>query len=285
MIVITGATGQLGRLVITALLKKVPANKLVAAVRDTEKARDIAALGITVRYADYNQPESWDAALNGAEKVLLISSSEIGQRTQQHQSVIDAAKRAGVSLLAYTSILHANTSTLMLAKEHQETEVAILASGLPYAILRNGWYTENYTQGIPAALSQGAVYGCADQGRVSSASRQDYANAAAEVLSSEHHAGKIYELAGDDAFTMAEFAAAISALSGQAIQYINLPEEAYKNALIGAGLPEVFAALLADADKGVAKGQLLDESRQLSQLIGSPTTTLESVVRKALEAI
>lgn len=285
MIVITGATGQLGRLVIATLLKKVPANKLMAAVRDTEKAHDIAALGVTVRYADYDQPASWDAALKGAEKVLLISSSEVGRRTQQHQTVIDAAKRAGVSLLAYTSILHADTSSLILAQEHQETEAAILASGLPYAILRNGWYTENYTQGIPRALSQGAVYGCADQGRVSSASRQDYANAAAEVLRGEHHAGKIYELAGDEAFSMAELAAAVSKLSGQSIQYINLPEQDYKNALIGAGLPEAFAGLLADADKGVAKGQLFDDSRQLSQLIGVPTTALESVVRKALEAI
>lgn len=285
MIVITGATGQLGRLVIAALLRKVPANILVAAVRDTEKAHDIAALGVSVRYADYNQPASWDAALKGAEKVLLISSSEVGQRMQQHQTVIDAAKRAGVSLLAYTSILHADTSTLMLVQEHQATEAAIVASGLPYAILRNGWYTENYTQGIPVALSQGAVYGCAGQGRVASASREDYANAAAEVLCGEHHAGKIYELAGDDAFTMAEFAAAISKLSGQAIQYINLSEQDYKNALIGAGLPEAFAGLLADADKGVAKGQLYDESRQLSQLVGTPTTKLESAVSKALEAI
>ena len=283
MIVITGATGQLGRLVIAALLKKVPANKLVAAVRDTEKARDIAALGVSVRYADYNQPNSWDTALQGAEKVLLISSSEIGQRKQQHQTVIDAAKRAGVSLFAYTSILHADTSTLSLAQEHKETEAAIFASGLPYVILRNGWYLENYIPGIAAAQSLGAVYGAAEEGRISAASREDYANAAAEVLSSAQHGDKIYELAGDAAFTMAEYAAVISTLSGKAIPYVNLPEESYHNALVGAGLPEPFAAILADADAGIAKGQLFDEDRQLSQLIGKPTTSLESVVKSALK--
>lgn len=283
MIVITGATGQLGRLVIAALLKKVPANKLVAAVRDTEKARDIAALGVSVRYGDYNQPASWDAALKGAEKVLLISSSEVGQRTQQHQTVIDAAKLAGVSLLAYTSILHADTSTLMLAQEHQATEAAILASGLPYAILRNGWYTENYIPGIATAQSLGAVYGAAKEGRISAASREDYANAAAEVLSSAQQSNKIYELAGDAAFTMAEYAAVISTLFGKAIPYVNLSQESYQNALVGAGLPEPFAAILADADAGIAKGQLFDEGRQLSQLIGKPTTSLESVVKSALK--
>ncbi len=167
--------------------------------------------------------------------------------------MIDAAKRAGVSLLAYTSILHADTSTLSLAQEHKETEAAIFASTLPYVILRNGWYLENYIPGIAAAQSLGAVYGAAEEGRISAASREDYANAAAEVLSSAQHGDKIYELAGDEAFTMAEFAAAISTLSGRAIQYINLSEQDYKNALIGAGLPEAFAGLLADADKGVAK--------------------------------
>lgn len=282
MIVITGATGQLGRLVIAALLNKVPANKIVAAVRDIEKAKDIAALGVVVRYADYNQPNSWDTALQGAEKVLLISSSEIGQRKQQHQTVIDAAKRAGVSLLAYTSILHADTSTLSLAQEHKETEAAIFASGLPYVILRNGWYLENYISGIAAAQSLGAVYGAAEEGRISAASREDYANAAAEVLSSAHHSDKIYELAGDAAFTMAEYAAVISTLSGKAIPYVNLSQESYQNALVGAGLPEPFAAILADADAGIAKGQLFDEGRQLSQLIGKPTTSLESVIKRAL---
>jgi NAD(P)H dehydrogenase (quinone) len=195
--------------------------------------------------------------------------------------VIDAASRAGVKHLIYTSILHADTSTLGLASEHKSTESAIQASGLAYTILRNGWYTENYSMGIPAALAQGAVYGCAGDGRISSATRKDFADAAVEVLTSEHRTNKVYELAGDNAFTMTEFAAELSHLHGKTIKYINLTEEAYKNALIGVGLPEPFAALLADSDTGIANGQLFEDGKQLSQLIGKPTKTLESVIRNA----
>ena len=237
MIVITGATGQLGQLVIKALLKKVPASGIVAAVRNVEKAKDLAALGVLVRQADYSQPASWDAALKGADKVLLISSSEIGQRAKQHKAVIDAAKRAGVKLLAYTSVLRADTSPLGLAAEHKETEAAIRASGVPFVLLRHGWYTENYTMGIPGALAHGAVYGCAGDGRISSATRADYAEADVAALTLDDQAGKVYELAGDTAYTLAELAAEISRQSGKDIGYVNLPEAEYKNVLVKVGLP------------------------------------------------
>jgi len=282
MIIITGATGQLGRLVIAALLEKVPAASIVAAVRNVDKAQDLAALGVQVRYADYNQADSWNAALQGAEKVLLISSSEVGQRTQQHQTVIDAAKRAGVKLLAYTSILKADTSALILAEEHRETEAAIQASGLPSVLLRNGWYTENYTLGVPTALSYGAVFGCAGDGRIASAGRADYAEAAAAVLTSDHQAGKVYELAGDSAYTLSELAAEIGRQGGKVIDYVNLSEQEFASVLIDAGLPDAFATLLVDADAGVAKGALLDDSGQLSELIGRPTLSLEAAVKAAL---
>lgn len=282
MIVITGATGQLGRLVIDSLLQRVPASSLVAAVRNVEKAEDIAALGVQVRQADYNEPANWDAALQGADKVLLISSSEIGQRTQQHQNVIAAAKRAGVKLLAYTSILHADTSVLTLAEEHRETEAAIKASGLPSVLLRNGWYTENYTMGIGTALALGAVYGCAGDGRISSAVRADYAEAAAVVLTSDNQAGRVYELAGDTAYTLSDLAAEISRQSGKTVNYVNLPENEYKDVLVGAGLPEAFAAILANADTGVSKGALFEDGKQLSTLIGRPTQSWEAAVKAAL---
>lgn len=282
MIVVTGATGQLGRLVIASLLQKVPAANLVAAVRNVEKAKDIAALGVQVRQADYNQPASWNAALQDADRVLLISSSELGQRAQQHRTVIDAAKRAGVKLLAYTSVLHADSSVLGLAGEHRETEAAIGASGLPFVLLRNGWYTENYAMGIPAALSLGALYGCAGDGRISSAARADYAEAAAVALTSDNSAGKVYELAGDTSYTLSEFAAEISRQSGQAIGYVNLPEAEYKKALLGAGLPEFLAELLANSDAGAARGALFDDGKQLSKLIGRPTSAWETTVRAAL---
>ena len=282
MIVITGATGQLGRLVITLLLKKVPAASLVATVRNVKKAEEIATLGVQVRQADYNQPASWNSALQGADKVLLISSSEIGQRTQQHCAVIDAAKRAGVKLLAYTSVLHADTSVLGLAGEHRETEAAIRASGLPFVLLRNGWYTENYAMGIPAALSLGAVYGCAGDGRISSAARADYAEAAAVVLTSDNPAGKVYELAGDTSYTLSEFAVEISRQSGKAISYVNLREAEYKKALLGTSLPEFLAEQLANSDTGVSMGALFDDGKQLSKLIGRPTSALAIAVRAAL---
>ncbi len=282
MIVVTGATGHLGRLVIAALLKKKPASDIVAAVRNRDKAGDLAAWGVQVRVADYNQPEVWDAALKGADKVLLISSSEVGQRARQHRSVIDAARRAGVKLLAYTSILRADTSPLKLAAEHKETEALIRAAGIPYTLLRNSWYTENYTAGIHDVLARGAVYGCAGNGRISSAARADYAEAAATVLT-EDQAGRIYELAGDTAYTLAELATEISRQSGRNIGYVDLTEAEYRGVLVKAGLQDAIATLYADSDTGISRGALFDESRQLSRLIKRPTTSLVASVAAIMQ--
>ena len=282
MIVITGASGQLGRLVIQSLLTKVPASRIVAAVRNPQKASDLAALGVQIRRADYTDSASLDAAFQGAEKVLLISSSEVGQRLAQHRNAIDAARRAGVSLLAYTSLLHADTSPLGLAGEHVATEAWLAQSGVPFVLLRNGWYTENYLASIPPALQHGAFIGSAGEGRIASAARADYAEAAAVVLTTPGQSGKVYELAGDEAYTLAEFSAELSRQSGKAIPYVDLPENDYKAALIGAGLPEPIAGLLADSDSGAAKGGLFDETRQLGTLIGRPTTPLAVSMRAAL---
>ncbi|MCB5205944.1 SDR family oxidoreductase [Methylovorus mays] len=282
MIVITGASGQLGRLVIEELLTSVPANQIIAAVRTPAKVADLAARGVVVRQADYSQPATLDAAFAGASQILLISSSEVGQRLPQHQNVIAAAKRANVSLLAYTSLLHADTSPLGLATEHVATEQALKASGLPYAILRNGWYTENYTASIPPALQYGVVLGSAGDGKIASATRSDYAAAAAAVLRTSNQAGKVYELAGDTAYTLTEFAAELTRLSGKAIAYQNLPQADYAKALLDAGLPDFLAELLADSDTGASKGGLFDDSHQLSQLIGRPTTPLATAIAAAL---
>lgn len=284
MYVITGANGQLGRLVIDQLLSKIPADQIIAAVRSPEKAVDLAEKGVQVRHADYSQPATMDTAFSGASKLLLISSNEIGQRTVQHAAVIDAAKRAGVSLLAYTSVLHATTSMLELAEEHRQTEAAIKDSGLPAVILRNGWYIENTTAGVSSALAHGAHFGCAGEGRFSSAARADYAAAAAVVLTSaEAQAGKIYELAGDEAFTLGQFAAELARQSGKPVVYTNLAQADYKAALLQAGLPEAFAHLLADSDSAAAQGALFDDSRVLSQLIGRPTTPLTETIAEALK--
>jgi len=284
MIVITGASGQLGRLVIEALLQTVPAGEIVAAVRHPEKVADLAARGVQVRLADYDQPATLAAAFAGADKLLLISANEVGRRVPQHRAVIDAAKAAGVGLLAYTSLLHADSSPLPLAAEHQETEALIRASGLPAVILRNGWYTENYLAGIPAALQYGVVLGSAAEGRIASAARADYAAAAAAVLTQDDQAGRIYELAGDASYTLAELAAEITKQSGQAVNYQNLPESEFKAALLGAGLPDFLATLLAESDVGASKGGLFDDSHQLSQLIGRPTTSLANMVAAQLAA-
>ena len=283
MIVITGASGQLGRLVIQSLLAKVPASQIVAAVRNPERASDLAALGVQIRKADYTDPASLDAAFQGAEKVLLISSSEVGLREAQHRNVIDAVKKAGVSLLAYTSLLHVDTSPLGLAGEHAATEAYLGQSGVPFVLLRNGWYTENYLASIPPALQHGAFIGSAGEGRIASAARADYAEAAAVALTTPDQSGKVYELAGDESYTLAEFAAELSRQSGKQIPYVNLPESEFKAALVGAGLPEPLAGLLADSDAGASKGGLFDDKRQLSALIGRPTTPLAALMQAALK--
>ncbi|MBQ0917344.1 SDR family oxidoreductase [Hydrogenophaga aromaticivorans] len=284
MIAITGATGQLGRLVIQNLLKTVPASEIVAAVRSPEKAADLAALGLQVRQADYTQPATLEAAFQGVDKLLLISSSEVGQRAPQHAAVIAAAKKAGVKLLAYTSILRADSSPLGLAAEHKETETMLRDSGIPFVLLRNGWYTENYTGSVGAAVQYGAVMGSAKDGRIASAARADYAAAAAAVLTKEGQAGKVYELAGDTAYTLTELAAEIARQSGKPVVYKDMPEAEYKAVLMQVGLPEGFAALLADSDVGASRGGLFDDGHQLSQLIGRPTTSLADVVKVALVA-
>lgn len=283
-IVITGANGQLGRLVIAELLKAVPQAHLIGLVRDTAAAQDLAARGIELRAANYDDPASVAAALAGADKVLLISSSEVGRRAPQHRNVIDAAKAVGVKLLGYTSLLRADTSTLALAAEHKETEAYLRASGLPFVVLRNGWYTENYTGNIGAALAHGAVLGAAREGRISSAARADYAAAAAAVLASApaSQAGKVYELAGDTGYTLAQYAAEIAKQSGKAMIYKDLPEAGYKAALQSVGVPEAYADIYAESDAKAADGALDDSGHVLSHLIGRPTTPLAKSVADAL---
>lgn len=283
MIAVTGATGHLGRLVIQELLRSVPAAHIIAAVRTPAKAQDLAALGVQVRQADYAQPATLQAALAGVDKLLLISSSEVGQRAAQHRAVIIAAKAAGVKLIAYTSLLHANTSTLGLAAEHQDTEAALAASGVPFVLLRNGWYTENYETVVPTAVQYGTVMGSAKEGRIAAASRADYAAAAAAVLVREGQAGKVYELAGDTAFTLTALAAEIAQQSGKPVAYVDMPQADYAAALVNVGLPEGFAAVLADSDAAAANGGLYDGGKQLSQLIGRSTTPIANVIASALK--
>lgn len=284
MIAVTGASGHLGRLVVNSLLQKVPAGEIVAAVRTPDKVKDFASKGVVVRQADYSRPETLAPAIVGVEKLLLISGNEVGRRIEQHKAVIAAAKQAGVKLIVYTSLLHCDKSPMAaLRGEHAATEEAIRASGIPFVILRNSWYTENYTNAAAQAAKTGVHYGAAGGGRVSAASRADYADAAAAVLTAKDaQGGKIYELAGDNAFTFAEFAAEVSRQSGKPVKYQDLPEAEYKAVLVKAGLPEVVAGMLANGDAGIAKGALFDDSLQLHALIGRTTTPISATIAAAL---
>lgn len=279
MIAITGATGQLGQHVIETLLKTVPASQIVAIVRNPAKATALSQQGITVRQADYSDEAAFITALQGIDKLLLISSSEVGQRAPQHRNVINAAKAAHVKFIAYTSLLHADRSPLGLADEHVATEKMLAESGIAYALLRNGWYTENYLASAPAALEHGVFIGAAGEGKIASATRADYAAAAARVISEDGHAGKIYELAGDAGWTLSQLAAELAKQSGKKVVYQNLNEADFAAALKGVGLPAGLADMLADSDVGASKGGLFDDSHTLSKLIGRPTTSLADSVK------
>ncbi|MEV3952285.1 MULTISPECIES: SDR family oxidoreductase [Streptomyces] len=284
-IVVTGATGALGRLVVEHLLATVPAERITAVVRDKEKAAEVAARGVEIRVADYDRPETLADAFRAGDRVLLISGSEVGRRVAQHTAVIDAAKTAGVAQLAYTGILGGPDADFLLAAEHKETERLILASGLPHTFLRNGWYTENYTANLAPVLAHGAVVGNAGDGRIASASRADFAAAAVAVLTGEGHLGAAYELSGDTAWSLDEYAAQVAVATGKEITYNRVPAAAHQEILVGAGVPEAFATILVDVDEAIGRGLLAGTSGDLARLIGRPTTPLADTVASAVAAL
>lgn len=279
---ITAATGQLGKLVVESLKQKVASENIVVLVRTPEKASD---LGVEAKAFDYSNKASQVEALKGIDTLLLISGSEVGQREAQHANVIASAKEAGVKKIVYTSVLHADTSTLSLAVEHIATEKNLKESGLTYTILRNGWYTENYAGSIGGALAGGAFIGSVGDGKISSAARIDFAEAAATVLATEGHDGKVYELAGDTSYTLTDLAAEISAQTGKTLPYANLPEAEYAKILTSFGLPEFLAQAIASWDVSASKGDLFDDSKTLSALIGRPTTPLAETVKETLASL
>jgi NAD(P)H dehydrogenase (quinone) len=282
-IVVTGATGHLGRLVVEALLTRgVPAADIVATGRDTARIADLADRGVAVRHADFDDPATLKDAFAGADRLLLVSASEAGKRIPQHRNAVDAARQAGVGLLTYTSAPKADHTALKLAAEHRATEEYIRASGVPFAFLRNCWYFEVYTAQIPTQLQDGAVTGAAGDGRFSPAARADYAEAAAAVLAGGDHAGAVYELGGDTAITLTDYAAELSRQAGREVVYTDLPVDAYARMLEGFGLPPAAAEVIADADAGIARGDLLSDDGTLRRLIGRPTTTLADAIRSAL---
>lgn len=281
-IVVTGATGHLGRHVVEQLLEKVPAEEITAVVRDESRAADLAARGVRLAVADYNTPTTFDGLFASGDRVLLISGNEFDKgRVGQHQVVIDAAEAAGVSLLAYTSA--PGSLTAALADDHRATEDVLLASGLPYTLLRNGWYHENYTENLAPVLAHDAVVQAAGEGRIASAARADYAAAAVAVLTGEGHENKTYELSGDEAWGFAEYAAELSRQTGKEITYNQVSPETFTSILTGAGLPEVLAGILAGVDVSIGKGELAATTGDLSRLTGRPTTPISESVAAALK--
>lgn len=283
-IVVTGATGQLGRLTVEALLRRgIPAADIIATGRDIARIKDLADRGITVRRADFADTDSLAEAFAGADRLLLISASApVGERVANHRRVIDAAVSAGVSRVAYTSTTHADTATTVIGATHRETEEYLRDRGIPSVLLRNGWYLENYTSQLPQILQNCAVVGAAGEGRISAASRADYAEAAAVVLTAEGHTGAVYELGGDESFTLTELAAAISAAADKQVTYTDLPVTDLTRVLAAAGLPAELAEVLADADRGMNRGEMYTDSGDLHRLIGRPPMTLAEALTVAL---
>ncbi len=279
---VTGATGKLGRLVLDELLTKTDPADIVALARDPTSLQQYDQLGVQVRKADYDDPASLEAALQGVDRVLLISGNAVGQRERQHGNVIEAAKKAGVSYLAYTSILKGDKSPLPLAPEHVATEKLLAASGLNYDVLRHGWYSENYTMGLAPSLESGKIFGAVGQGKLSTATRADFAAADVGALLNGK-GGDVYELAGDEAWAMPEFAAEVSRQAGKAVEYVDQSESDYAKTLEGAGLPPPVAAMLASTSALSGQGALHDDSRDLGRLAGRPTTPIAQTIAEAVK--
>lgn len=285
-IAVTGATGQLGRHVVDALLNRgVSAQDIIATGRDVDRIADLADLGVTVRRADLAQQDGLEEALTGADRMLLISTTTVGDRFDNHRRAVDAARSAGVGLVVYTSTTHADTATMKLAVEHLATERYLGDSGVPHTVLRNGWYLENYLSQLATILEHHALLGAAGDGRFTPAVRRDYAEAAAVVLTTDGHQDRVYELGGDQVMTLSDLARTIAAASGRPVAYTDLPPEQYRDVLLGAGVPAPLADVLADSDLGLARGELLSTTGDLRTLLGRPTTSIDDSVRTAVDAL
>lgn len=272
-IAVTGATGNLGSLIIeSALTRGVAAGDITAIVRDESKAAALSKKGVLLRVAPYEDEAALTAALQEVDRLVLVSGSEVGQRLAQHTNIINAAKAAGVQFIAYTSLLNVETSELGLAPEHLGTEQLLAESGIDYALLRNGWYWENYASAIDSGQATGKFFGAAGSARVSGAARLDYAEAAAAVVLSNDSAGKTYELAGSPSLSYQDIADEVAKVIGRDVTYVNQSVAEYQATLESFGVPSEVAAMFAEMDPAIEKGALYSESTDLQDLIGRPTT-------------
>lgn len=279
---VTGATGQLGALALDHLLGKVDAANVVAIARNPAKLASYAAKGVVVRQGDFDDVASMEQALAGVDRLLLVSGSALGERPRQHGNVIDAAKAAGVSFIAYTSILNAQETPIKLGAEHAASEDKLAASGIPHALLRNGWYNENYVGNLAYQVQAGVITGAQGNGRISSASRADLAEGAAQVLLNGK-AGEVYNLAGDESWTLSDFAAEVSRQAGKQVVYEDMTEADFAASLLAAGLPAHYAPVFANSAYATSLGALQNDERTLSRLIGRPTTPIAQTIAAALK--
>lgn len=281
-LLVTAASGQLGRLVVDALLQRgVPASDIVAGVRTPSKADDLSARGVSVVEFDYARPETLAPVLTGVDRVLLISGTD-ADRVSGHRNVIAVARDAGVGRLVYTSAPRVDEIDYALGADHKATEEAIAASGLSATVLRHNWYTENYLDAVARAADTGEIVAAVGDARVASASRRDYAEAAALALITDDLAGQTLEVGGDVAWTYDELAQAATEVLGRPVTYTAVTIEQLTAGLEAAGLDAGTAAFVAGIDDAIARGALSQTDGTLSRLLGRPTTPLVDGLREGL---
>jgi NAD(P)H dehydrogenase (quinone) len=279
-IVVTATSGHLGRLIVTDLLDRgIPATDIVAGARKPEAIADLADAGVRTTRIDYDDPATIEAAISTGDTFVLISGAFTPDRNRQHADAVAAATRAGAGHIVYTSGLRASESPSPIAASHAPTEDAVRASGLPFTILRNGWYTENYAANIPTARETGVLLASVSEGRVASASRRDFASAVGAVVTSEGHLGQTYELSGDVAWTYDDLAAALSEVLGRDVVHKPVSSAEHLEILKDAGVPEQFAEMGVAVDGAIAAGAFAYQNGDLARLLGRPTTPLVDGLR------
>lgn len=288
-LLVTGASGQLGRLVLDSLLAsgKSPAS-IIATTRDTAKLADYAAKGVIVRLADFDDAASLDAAFAGADKVLIISTDALdqpGKRLAQHKAAVAAAKEAGAKHILYTSMPQPDDSLVTFAPDHLGTEEAIKATGIPYTILRDGWYAENLFMSLPHALETGSWYTSTGEGRIAHITRADTAAAIAGAVLKAGNESKTYTLTGTKSRTAEEIAAIVSAATGKPLKVVHVTDAQLAEGLKAAGLPEGFIPTIVSFDANTREGKIASVTSDAETLSGRKPTSFEDFVAASKAAL
>ena len=282
-IVVTGASGKLGKLVLKELLAAGAAD-ILATTRTPENLAEFASQGVDVRQADFKNPASLEDAFKGGTRLLLISTTDVGSRVPQHGAAIDAAKAAGVEHVIYTSWPDPQHSVAAVSPDHAATEDLVLKSGLKFTFLGNYLYSETLMFGLPKALETGKLFGAAGDGRAAYVTRQDCAYAAAGVLNNAvRYENKRLGISGPVAYTRSEIAQLASGITGKPLVYVDLPAEDFGKALVGAGMPEGFAKLFVSFELAIKAGELEAVTQDVSEVSGHTPASLSDFLKSALK--